>query len=336
MRSAFNGAFVEAPSLILGLRIGKCCRSVTHSELRGIVFLSKPERLLEKSGSARGVLHEFLDRYMETDFPYRNVLITGASSGLGAELARAFIARGCTVWGTSRDEARISVEGVIPVSVDLAHAEPIQSFVNEMQLELGEIDLLINNAGYGVFGNLEDMDFDDIHDQVELMLTAPALLAKAVLPGMKMRKKGCIVNVSSLAVCFPLPGMSLYNASKAGLSSFSHCLADETRQYGIRVIDFQPGDFRSGFLEATSNMGEGDKAWRAMERHMRNAPDAVKIARALVAAIENGREGSVVAGSFFQARLATFAHSVLPGFVMRYFQSLYMGKTGRRGLNLWM
>jgi len=267
---------------------------------------------------------------MPAAFPYHNALVTGASSGLGASICRELIQAGCTVWGTSRDAARINVPGVIALSVDLTDAKAISDFVQQMELELGQIDLLVNNAGYGVFGNLEDTKPADIHDQVELMLTAPALLTQAVLPGMKMRAEGSIVNISSLAVRFPLPGMSLYNASKAGLSSFSQCLAEETRPYGISVIDYQPGDFRSGFLGSTRNMGGGDKAWAAMERHMKSAPDADDIARMLLTSIAKGRSGTVCAGNFFQAKLAPFAQHLLPGCVTRTIQRIYMGNSGRK------
>lgn len=273
---------------------------------------------------------------MKKPFPFRNVLVTGASSGLGAALCRELLAQGCTVWGTSRDAARIDVFGVIPVSVDLAHAEPIYQFLKEMELELGQMDLIVNNAGYGVFGNLEDNEVEDVHDQVELMLTAPALLSRAVLPGMKNRGEGCIVNISSLAVRFPLPGMSLYNASKAGLTAFSHSLADEVRQYGVKVLDVQPGDFRSGFVEATRNLGRGDEAWAAMEKHMGDAPSSDDIARSIVNAIKKGRSGTFCTGSFFQARLAPLAQHLLPGFVTRFFQRLYMGRAGHPSVNLWL
>jgi len=261
---------------------------------------------------------------MNADLQYHNALVTGASSGLGAALCRELVWAGCTVWGTSRDAGRIDVPGVIPVSVDLAHAASISAFVKEMQMELGQIDLLVNCAGYGVFGNIEDADPEDIHDQVELMLTAPALLCQAVLPGMKARAHGCIANVSSLAVRFPLPGMALYNASKAGLSNFSQCLAQETSANGICVIDFQPGDFRSGFLEATRNMGAGDAAWTAMEKHMLAAPDSTVIAQDLVRVINAGRGGTFCSGSFFQASLAPLAHRLLPQRVMSLLQHMYM------------
>lgn len=273
---------------------------------------------------------------MKEQFPFHSALVTGASSGLGAALCRELVAQGCTVWGTSRDSARIDIKGVIPISVDLAHAEPITDFVREMQLELGQIDLLINNAGYGVFGNLEDNAPEDIHDQVELMLTAPALLTQAVLPGMKARKDGCIANISSLAARFPLPGMCLYNASKSGLSAFSRCLADELREYGISVMDVQPGDFRSGFMEATHNAGNGDAAWLAMEKHMAKAPDADQIAREIIKAIAKRRKGTISVGSFFQAKLAPFAQYILPGFVTRFFQRIYMSRAGHPSLGAWL
>jgi short-subunit dehydrogenase len=257
-------------------------------------------------------------------FPYHTALVTGASSGLGAAIAGRLVLKGCTVWATSRDSARISVEGVEALSVDLADARNIAAFCEQMQQELEQVDLLVNNAGYGVFGDIETHSPADIHDQLELMLTAPALLCAKVLPGMKMRRHGCIVNVSSLAAQFPIPGMSIYNAAKSGISTLSHCIAAEARGHGVHVIDLQPGDFRSGFLDATRNTGSDSGAWRKMSARMRAAPDAVTVADKLIEAIEKGRSGIVRAGSFVQATLGPLGAAILPRPAMKLIERLYM------------
>lgn len=248
---------------------------------------------------------------MTNSLTYRRALVTGASSGLGEAICRLLVQEGCQVWGTSRDPARIKVPGVSALKLDLADGEELQSFTRS-QIPSIRPDLLINNAGCGIFGNLEQQSPQDIRTQLDLMLCAPATLCSAALEDMKAQRHGCIVNVSSLATLFPLPGMALYNSAKAGLSALSNTLMEEVRREGIVILDFQPGDFRSGFFAATRRTGGSERAWKAAEAHLVHAPDANAIARKLLKGIRKGRSGTIRAGLPLQTTAGPIAKRLLP------------------------
>jgi short-subunit dehydrogenase len=165
------------------------------------------------------------------------------------------------------------------------------------------------------------------------MLGTTMRLTHAALRGMRTRSRGCIVNVSSLAVEFPLPFMVGYNVAKAGLSAFSESLIVESRGSGIRVIDFRPGDFRTDFNQAmqsaspatsTRNTPEA-RAWFALEKNMNAAPLPIRAAADLHRALVRQRSGTVRSGSFFQARLAPFGARLLPAGIRRRLAAGYFG-----------
>jgi uncharacterized protein len=257
-------------------------------------------------------------------FPYRRALVTGASSGLGAALCRKLLENGCAVWGIARDVSRITVEGVTPVALDLSDAAALGNFLAK-DFPAIDPDLLVNNAGCGIFGDLADNSEADIRAQLDVMLAAPALLCAAALPRMLERGQGCIVNVSSLAAVFPLPCMPLYNAAKSGLTALSRSMMEEVRNRGVCVVDFQPGDFSSGFLKATRRVGGAERAWSAAEKHLVVAPDADWMAREMFQTIVRGRSGTVRAGTFFQAKLAPFGQRFLPDALVNRIQRMYLG-----------
>jgi short-subunit dehydrogenase len=254
---------------------------------------------------------------------YRTCLVTGASAGLGAVLAERLLRRGHTVWGTARDVRRLSLPGLRPLELDLFSRDSVNAFIESRLPECGEIDLLVNNAGSGLFGSFERFDNGQIERQMQLLLMVPMIMVRAVLPGMLGRGRGCVVNVSSLAGRFPLPCLSVYNGAKAGLSAFSLSLAEELRGTGVRVVDFQPGDFRTGFNDNMARNGGSAAAWAALERHLHSAPDAGTIAGALLRALDAGATGTVKAGGFFQTRMAPLGQRLLPGSVFRALSRAY-------------
>ncbi len=260
---------------------------------------------------------------MALAMPLKTCLVTGASSGLGEALATRLARRGWTVWGTARDPARVRVAGVRAVALDLCDEDSFKAFVDKELPSMGGIGLLVNNAGAGVFGGFEGFDNEQIERQMKLLLFAPIMLTRAVLPSMLGQGHGCIVNVSSLSVRFPLPCMTVYNSAKAGLSGFSRSLGRELRGTGVRVIDFQPGDIRTEFNDRTERVGGDPAAWAALERNLRGAPRPDRVAASLVRAIEAGREGTVIAGSFFQTVLAPLGQTVLPGPLFRALERRY-------------
>ena len=248
---------------------------------------------------------------------YRTAFITGASTGLGRAFAQMLLAEGVAVWGTSRDPARLAslqhAHGAQfnAVEMDLRHGTVAQEIFRATDHAAGGIDLLINNAGFGVFGEFTQIDFATWQEQLDVMLLNPAQLAQVALRGMLARKKGALVNISSLAVEFPLPFQSAYNMAKAGLSALSESLMVETAGTGVIVIDFRPGDYRTDFDGAVRRpqpvaAARLIRAWKAFEDMMRSGPPPAHAAAALRRALLKGQSRTVRTGRFFQAVAAPF------------------------------
>jgi short-subunit dehydrogenase len=269
---------------------------------------------------------------------YRNAFVTGASGGLGLAFAKMLQAEGIRVTGTARDTARLASLAknplFTPVALDLADATGAEQAFREAEKAAGEggFDLVINNAGFGLFAPFAQADFSVWQAQLDAMVGATARLSHAGLRSMLPRKRGTLVNVSSLAVEFPLPFMSGYNMAKAGLSALSESLIFETRGTGVTVIDFRPGDYRTAFNQAmhpTALVNGNDprlaSAWRELESHLATAPLAVAAARDLRRALLRGRSGTVRSGSFFQARIAPLFSRLAPASVRRAIVARYQG-----------
>lgn len=270
---------------------------------------------------------------------YPNTFLTGASTGLGRAFAERLLTNGVRVWGTARDAGRLTDLATrypalfTPVVLDLADPDAGEAaFLRAAKSAGGAFDLLINNAGYGVFGPFDTADFSVWERQISTMLSTTLRLTHASLRGMRPRRRGCVVNVSSLAVEFPLPFMSGYNVAKAGLSAFSESLIVETRGSGIRVIDFRPGDFRTDFNQAMQSVSPTAsapdpviRAWGALEKNMSSAPLPVRAAADLERALLRQCSGIIRSGSFFQARLAPFCSRFLPAAVRRKMAANYFG-----------
>ena len=243
----------------------------------------------------------------------RRAFVTGASGGIGAAFVDALLGDGYEVWGTARDPARLPARpGFHAVALDLADGAGTGRAFLAAEVEAGgAFDVLVNNAGYGVFGPVETQPFSVWSAQIDAMFTQTVRLALLALPEMRSRGRGAIVNVTSLAVEFPIPGMSGYNAVKAGLSAWTLSLAYELEGSGVAAIDFRPGDVRTPFNTAVVQAPEGARSgerwgrvWRRFEAMHDVAPAPEHIAADLVRALRRGRSGVVRSGSFFQARVA--------------------------------
>lgn len=242
---------------------------------------------------------------------YRSAIVTGASSGLGRAFAEMLLAEGVEVWATSRDAQRLPEhERLHPIALDLADGRSMEAFSRGMGQLFPEIDLLINNAGAGVFGSFEEMDPADIAEQMRVLLHGPIALCHQIYPHMLARGAGAVVNVASLAREFPLPYFSLYNAAKAGLSNFTRSLQTECAGSGVAVIDFQPGDYKTSFNAASKRPDDIDgrvaKAWDSLEKNLNAAPTPDRAARDLRRALARGKSDSVTSGDFFQSTIAPF------------------------------
>jgi uncharacterized protein len=271
---------------------------------------------------------------------YPHAFVTGASAGLGRAFTEMLLLEGVRVWGTARDGARLTDLATAypahftPVVLDLDDPGAAEAaFARASNTAGGAFELVINNAGYGVFGPFLATDPAVWERQLGAMLSATMRLTHAALRRMRDRQRGCVVNVSSLAVEFPLPFMSGYNVAKAGLSALTESLIVEMRGTAINVIDFRPGDFRTDFNQAmltssSGNTSPGNQtaaAWRALEAHRHTSPLPSHAAADLRSALLRRRSGTVRSGSFFQARVAPSFACVIPAALRRFFAARYFG-----------
>jgi short-subunit dehydrogenase len=263
---------------------------------------------------------------------YPAALVTGASTGLGAAFADMLLAEGIETWGTSRDARRLAARPRFhAVALDLADGDAAEQAFLDADRAAGGFGIVVNNAGYGVFGGFVETDFAVWQAQLEVMLVNTARLARLALRGMLARDRGALVNVSSGAARFPLPFQGAYNMAKAGLAALSESLMVETAGSGVIVLDLQPGDYRTDFERSVRRAPESfsprqRRAWEAFTRMMRSGPPPSHAAAALRRALRRGRSGTVRTGRFFQAVLGPFLARLGPSswvraFLMRYFKS---------------
>jgi NAD(P)-dependent dehydrogenase (short-subunit alcohol dehydrogenase family) len=196
----------------------------------------------------------------------KTFLITGVSSGFGRALAEAALRDGHIVAGTVRNDAdRQSFEAFGPhahaVILDVTNTAAIAPAIAGIEHEIGAIDVLVNNAGYGHEGILEESSIDDLRRQFEVNVFGAVAMIQAVLPSMRKRRTGHILNITSMGGIITLPGLSYYHGSKFALEGISETLGKEVRDLGIKVTAIEPGSFRT------------DWAGRSMVRAGRSIPD---------------------------------------------------------------
>ncbi|KAL9110596.1 MAG: hypothetical protein Q9227_004954 [Pyrenula ochraceoflavens] len=200
-------------------------------------------------------------------------LITGCSSGLGLSLAQTVLSRGHNVIASSRNPSKTpeAVKSITShangrwIALDVT-ASPVELASKAKEAESlfgGRIDVLVNNAGYSILGALEDIPPEAARAQMDTNFFGPLALTNVVLPGMRARGTGVIVNVSSVAGQCPLPSSGLYAASKFALEAISESFAAEVAPFGVKVLIVEPGAFRTQFLASTNaNFVESSEAYK--------------------------------------------------------------------------
>ena len=197
----------------------------------------------------------------------KTFLITGVSSGLGRAFAVAALDAGHRVIGTVRREHDAETfaalaDGIAhPLILDVTDFAAIPAAVSQATSVAGPIDVLVNNAGYGHEGVLEESSLNDLQRQFAANVYGPVAMMQAVLPGMRERRSGRIINVTSMGGFITMPGISFYCGSKFALEGISEALAKEVSGFGIRVTALAPGQFRT------------DWAGRSMDRTPRSIAD---------------------------------------------------------------
>ncbi|MFF7636484.1 SDR family NAD(P)-dependent oxidoreductase [Kitasatospora sp. NPDC008050] len=230
------------------------------------------------------------------DLTGRTALITGASSGIGAAFADALAARGAHLILVARREDRLTA---LADTLRARHGNDAHVLVADLGLpgagaallaetrRLGlDVDVLVNNAGFGSHGDVADTDPDRLTGQIQLNITALTDLTRAYLPDMVGRGRGAIVNVASAAAYQPVPHMAVYSATKAYVLSFTEALWAETRNTGVRVLALSPGATETEFFDIA---GESARVGRQQTA-------AAVVARAMRALDRPSGPGSVVSG----------------------------------------
>ncbi|RMG19309.1 MAG: oxidoreductase [Bacteroidetes bacterium] len=211
------------------------------------------------------------------------ILITGASSGIGKATALQLLEEGHIVYGAARRVEKmkeLEEKGGIALKMDVTIDEDMVAGVERILQEQGRIDVLINNAGYAIYGSVEETSIADARRQFEVNLFGPARLTQLVIPHMRQQQSGKIINMSSMGGKVYTPLGAWYHATKHALEGWSDCLRLELKQFGIEVVIIEPGAILTEFGEVMN---------QPMLERSGNGPYA-SLARAMAKAVEDSYE----------------------------------------------
>ena len=197
------------------------------------------------------------------------VLITGCSSGIGRETALFFLADGWEVYATARNPADVQTlgeKGANVAKLDVTEDDDVERVVSRVVDEHGHVDCLVNNAGYAQPGPVEDVPIERVHDQFDVNVYGPLRLTRAVLPHMRERGLGTVVNVSSAIGRVAVPGMGIYGGSKSALEGITDSLRGEIAEYGVDAVLVEPGPVDTELYERATDEIDGVERSGAYER----------------------------------------------------------------------
>lgn len=269
-------------------------------------------------------------------------LVTGASSGIGEATARRLADDGFVVYGAARRIDRLeplAAYGIVPLAMDVTDEASMTAGIDRILSERGRIDVLVNNAGYGSYGALEDVPLEEARRQFEVNVFGAARLMQLVLPHLRAQRSGTIINVTSMGGKIYTPLGGWYHATKFALEALSDCLRLEVAPFGVDVVVIEPGGIRTEWgaiaadgLGATSGAGayadqaEAVAATLGGEGNSRFASDPSVIARAISKAASAGRPRTRYAVGF-GAKPLIGLHTALPD---RAFDAVIKRATGVR------
>jgi NAD(P)-dependent dehydrogenase (short-subunit alcohol dehydrogenase family) len=262
------------------------------------------------------------------------VLITGASSGIGRACAELLSARGHTVYGTSRKQAPAPT-GYRMLEMDVTRDDSVQRAVSTVLEREGHLDVVVNNAGYALAGAVEDTSLEEAQRQLDTNFFGVLRVCKAVLPSMRARGSGLIVNVSSLGGVVGLPFQGLYSASKFALEGLTESLRQEVAAFGVQVALLQPGDVRTPITEnrvraqrcgPDSAYGSAfEAALRIIEKEERAGAPVERVAQEVLALMERKPVAVRYAVGHLSQRLLTSTKAFLPSRLFERFVMSYYG-----------
>ncbi|NND08073.1 MAG: SDR family oxidoreductase [Saprospiraceae bacterium] len=212
------------------------------------------------------------------------IVVTGASSGIGSAIARHLAADGHAVYGTSRsaqDQSSFSW-----LQVDVMDWDSITKAINQVVEKHGHIDVLINNAGIGMISSLEEAPFENIDQVIDTNFNGLLRMIKAILPQMRERRSGKIINISSIAGLMGLPYRSIYSASKFAVEGLTEALRTEVKKFGVQVCTLQPGSINTNIKEKRVSHLPKDSVYN---------PELMEAEKLMNEEVANGIEADAVA-----------------------------------------
>ena len=244
-------------------------------------------------------------------------VITGGSSGIGRFTAIELVRRGYTVYALSRHAG--DAAGVRYLTADVTRDADIRTAIDTVMRECGRIDLLINNAGFGISGAIEFTETETAMHQFDVNFFGAVRMCRAVLPILRKQGGGRIVNIGSVAGAVAIPFQAYYSAAKSALCAYTLALANEVRPFGITAVCIQPGDIRTGFTAAREKTILGDDVYggriarsvAGMERDEQNGMSPETAAR-YIAGVADSRGKKPVRAVGFSYKLICVLVKLLP------------------------
>lgn len=234
------------------------------------------------------------------------VLVTGASSGIGKAVAQLLMKDGYRVYGTSRKHRLENNRGnnlksgdtkgfIEMIQLDVCSEDSVKRAIDYVVKKEGRVDILINNAGFGIAGSVEDTSDEEAYEQFNTNFFGVHRMCRHVLPIMRKNRNGLIVNVSSVAGLISIPFQSMYSASKYALEALSEALRIEVKPFGIKVVLVEPGDTRTGFTDNRRFVGAAEgsiykdrfmKAINTMIKDEKNGPEPETVAKVIAKVVK--------------------------------------------------
>ena len=247
------------------------------------------------------------------------ILITGTSSGIGKASAENLVNQGHIVYGTSRYPGSYPKPNDYKIlQMDVTEVDSVQNAVNQIIKTEGKIDVLINNAGFGIAGAIEHTSIGKAKEQFETNFFGTVRLIKSVLPIMHKQDSGLIINISSIGGLMGLPYQGMYSASKFAVEGFTESLYKELRSSNINVVLVEPGDFKTSFTEkreSSKNAIQSDafqKTLNIIENDENSGQDPIMIGKLLNKIIDKSNPRSRYIVGAFDQKLAVFLKRILP------------------------
>jgi short-subunit dehydrogenase len=246
------------------------------------------------------------------------VLVTGASSGLGQSVAEYLATKNYTVYGTSRQPKKLENNGVWFKSLDVRYADSIKQCIESVISDEGRIDILINNAGVGITGPMEEIPVEEAKAHFDTNFFGPLQVINTVLPFMRKQKNGLIINITSIAAHMGLPFRGMYSASKGALAKVTESYRMELKQHHIKMVNLAPGDFATNIASGRFHSPLKDnspyhedykKSLDLMDEDVDSGEDPVILAKKIYNIIqESNPKVNYTSGAFLQCFSVTLKH----------------------------